>query len=76
MLLEGDEGTNGETGEDMAQKLTELEDEPKITLHALIGWTTPKSIRVMTNIGQHNLVVLNNSGFTDNFISEKIISLL
>jgi len=43
--------------------------EPDITLHALTGWTAPKTMRVTAKIGSHAI-------FTHNFISERMANLL
>ncbi|XP_023638902.1 uncharacterized protein LOC111830637 [Capsella rubella] len=45
--------------------------EPEITLHALTGWDSPKTIRVQATINRQLLVALIDSGSTHNFISER-----
>ena len=49
---------------------------PEITLHALMGWTVPKTIRIAARIGAYDVVVLINSGSTHNFINERMANLL
>nr|TKR91215.1 hypothetical protein D5086_0000225710 [Populus alba] len=50
--------------------------EPAITLHALTGWTAPKTMRVTARIGTHAIFTLIDSGSTHNFISERMANLL
>jgi len=50
--------------------------EPEITLHALTGWTAPKTMRVTTKTGSHAIFTLIDSGSTHNFISERMANLL
>lgn len=45
-------------------------EEPEITLHALTGWDSPTTLRVLASINRLELVALMNSGSIHNFISE------
>nr|TKS07906.1 hypothetical protein D5086_0000109460 [Populus alba] len=71
LLLEGSYNSNDE---EEANKETII--EPKISSHALTGWTTSKTMRVLARIGPCKVAILINSGSTHNFISEKIANLL
>lgn len=59
---EGDDGSNA--------------GEPEISLHALIGWSTAKMMRIEATICSHRVIVLIDSGSTQNFISERVASML
>ncbi|XP_061960644.1 uncharacterized protein LOC133681574 [Populus nigra] len=50
--------------------------EPEITLHALTGWTAPKTIQVTARIGSNAIFTLIDSGSIHNFISERMTNLL
>lgn len=50
--------------------------ELEITLHALTGWSAPRTMRIKAAIGSHELVALVDSGSTHNFISERIAGTL
>lgn len=54
--------------EDIAEENT----EPEILLHALTGWSTPRTMRIEGRVGNHTLTVLIDSGSTYNFINSKI----
>lgn len=63
--VEIDQG--GDTGE-----VQEPELEPEITLHALTGWTAPRTMRIIATMGSREVMVLIDSGSTHNFISDRL----
>ena len=54
----------------------ETKPEPKISLHALTGWSSPKTMRVAAKIGSLEVVALIDNGSTHNFISDHVARLL
>ncbi|KAL3597323.1 hypothetical protein D5086_008960 [Populus alba] len=60
------------TEEADAKEVTRENDEPEITLHALTGWSAPRTMRVDAKVGFFNAVVLIDNGSTHNFISTRM----
>ena len=54
------------------QQLPTPEDQPEISLHALAGVTTPKTMRVRDFLKKLPLTILIDSGSTHNFIDPRI----
>ncbi|KAJ0007195.1 hypothetical protein Pint_29903 [Pistacia integerrima] len=50
--------------------------EPEISLHALSGWSIPRTMQIKAQICHHELEVLIDSGFTHNFLSAKMTEML
>lgn len=46
--------------------------KPKISLHALMSWSTPWTMRIEGQVGNYILTVLIDSESTHNFINSKI----
>ena len=81
LLLEGYEDNDDllcdeVTEEQPARQNHEGSPGPEITLHALMGWTVPKTMQIAARIGAHDVVILIDSGSTHNFISERMANLL
>jgi len=81
LMLEGYDGSNtllcDNEGEDQpVQENFETTTKPEITLHALTGWATPKTMRITTRIGSNDVIALIESGSTHNFISERLANAL
>ncbi|KAE8676919.1 hypothetical protein F3Y22_tig00111569pilonHSYRG00069 [Hibiscus syriacus] len=76
-----DETLEEMVGVNMIREMSEIEEddngnEPEITLHALTGWTVPRTIRIKAIIGAHEVVALIDSGSTHNFISDRVAEML
>lgn len=81
LLLEGSSQTEINEGIESATAGNELEllveeKKPDITLHALMGWNAPKTMRIKATIGTHEVVALTDNGSTHDFISNQLASKL
>ena len=75
MDLQGDqckEKGDRANGEEEQNTIHDLE----ISLHALTGWFTPRTIRMEAQIGDKELMALVDGGSTHNFISTKMVKRL
>ena len=68
---EGEEGVESEL-EECDEEIEVEENDPEITLNALLGSPTPKTMRVTSNIKQKKAVVLLDTGSTHNFLDWKL----
>ena len=80
-MLEGYKDNNDLLYDDVSEEQPVGENHegpprPEITLHALMGWTVPKTLRIAARICAHYVVVLIDSGSPHNFISERVTNLL
>jgi hypothetical protein len=50
----------------------EIDPNPHISLHALLGHTIPQTIRLLGHINNHPLSILVDSGSTHNFIQDRV----
>ncbi|CAA0359373.1 unnamed protein product [Arabidopsis thaliana] len=66
LLMLGEDPEDEEDDEEFHEAV-----EPEITLHALSGWDSSKTIHVQAMINRQQLVALIDSGSTHNFINER-----
>lgn len=69
LLLEGSVCNEGDADEEAEETTTNLQLDPEISLHALIGWSIAK-------VRHYKVIVLIDNNSTHNFISEKVANLL
>ncbi|KAK8483155.1 hypothetical protein V6N12_019586 [Hibiscus sabdariffa] len=75
LLLEGDSRSSYDDDDEESFNKTQLL-EPAISMYALTGWSTARTMRVTATICDLELDVLIDSGSTHNFISEKMATWL
>ena len=61
---------------DASLVLEPKEEEPEITLHALIGWTGLKAMQIEAMMGSHKMIALIDNGATHNFVSDRVASIM
>lgn len=66
--MEGERESDDESGDEE----TVEEQKPEITMYALAGWDSTRTLRIHASIQKHKLVALIDSGSTHNFISDKV----
>ena len=67
LLIEGHDDVH-----DAEEEVDDKEDELGVSIHALTGWASPRTMRVAATIKSHQLMVLIDSGSTHNFLSDKV----
>ncbi|KAL4318769.1 hypothetical protein GQ457_18G015560 [Hibiscus cannabinus] len=75
LLLEGDSRSSCDDDDEESFNKAQLR-EPAISMYALTGWSTARTMRVTATICDLELDVLIDSGSTHNFISEKMATWL
>lgn len=56
-------------GEVEEVETTNYEDEPVISLHAIVGTTSPQTMRIRVVIKGHGITALLDSGSSHNFLN-------
>ncbi|KAL6346044.1 hypothetical protein AAG906_025324 [Vitis piasezkii] len=72
-MLEGHENDNNVICDDVTKKQHAEENqeelcEPEIKLHALTGWSAPKTMHIAVRISAHDVIILIDSGFIANLL--------
>ena len=68
LLIQG--YNNSQENEEEAETEGNREEELEVFIHALTGWSSPRTMRVAASIKSQPIVVLINSGSTHNFLNE------
>ncbi|KAJ0009782.1 hypothetical protein Pint_32852 [Pistacia integerrima] len=50
----------------------QIQDKPEISLHAIVGFRDPKTMRIRGHLSYQPVTVLIDSGSTHNFINEQL----
>lgn len=66
-------GNYGSPEGDHNEGIVREEIEPEISIHALYGSPSPKTMRIMGQIGKRVVIILIDTGNTHNFIDPSII---
>jgi hypothetical protein len=80
-VLEAWEGGQEEISPEIVQKDEDpgeffLEEFPEISLNAIVGSPSPKTMRIIGFLRYHRVTVLIDSGSTHNFVDVELVSLL
>lgn len=75
LLLEQDKEDTAATSQGSPTEL-DSEELPQIRLHAMLGHTGPKTLRLSGKIRNHNVTILMDNDSTHNFIQERIVRFL
>jgi len=70
LLIEGHDDVQSE--EEEAEIKGSREDELEVSIDALTGWASPRTMRVAATIKSQPMMVLIDSGSTYNFLSDKV----
>ncbi|KAL6332966.1 hypothetical protein AAG906_019980 [Vitis piasezkii] len=70
LLIEGHDEVQDK--EEEAEISDNREDELEVSIHALTGWASPRTMRVAATIKSQPIMVLIDSGSTHNFLSDKV----
>jgi hypothetical protein len=66
-LIEGLYEENDEGSDSFDEPEGDASDEPRISLHAITGSPTPRTMQVLGRLGTHRLTTLMDTGSTHNF---------
>jgi hypothetical protein len=61
---------------ELGDELLKIDKGPLISLHAISGCIGPKTMCVKAMVGQHELIILIDSGSTHNFVDRKLAQAL
>ncbi|KAH9780314.1 hypothetical protein KPL71_008031 [Citrus sinensis] len=67
---------NSQENEEETESEGNREEKLEVFIHALTGWSSPRTMRVAASIKSQLIMVLIDSGSTHNFLSEKVASTL
>ena len=74
LLIQGHD--NSQENEEETEREGNREEELEVSIHALTRWSSPRTMWVAASIKSQPIVVLIDSGSTNNFLNEKVASTL